>query len=73
MLFRSYLTDIDTVTIYLNPEHQPLYYDYIIALNPKRVILNPGTENPELEKKLAAKNISFEHACTLVLLASNQY
>ncbi len=38
---------IDTVTLYLNPQRQAEYYDYIISLNPKRVIFNPGTENPE--------------------------
>ena len=60
-------------SVYVNPDNQPVYYNYILKINPKRVILNPGTENSELEKKLAANNIPFEHACTLVLLASNQY
>ena len=39
--------DIDTVTLYLNPNRQEAYYNYIISLKPKRVIFNPGTENPE--------------------------
>jgi predicted CoA-binding protein len=65
--------NIDTITVYVSPDNQPVYYNYILKINPKRVILNPGTENPELEKKLTANNIPFEHACTLVLLASNQY
>lgn len=67
------IQDVDTVTLYVHPDNQKVYFDYIIKLNPKRVIFNPGTENPELEKMLSDKNISFEHACTLVLLASNQY
>jgi len=66
-------SDIDTVTLYVNPDNQEVYYNYILQINPKRVIFNPGTENPELEKMLSDKNIPFEHACTLVLLASNQY
>jgi predicted CoA-binding protein len=65
--------DIDTVTLYINPSHQPEYYDYIISLNPKRVIFNPGTENPEFETMLLSKNIIPVEACTLVMLASGQY
>ena len=66
-------TDIHTVTLYLNPKNQEAYYDYIVALNPKRVIFNPGTENPEFYKILKENNIAFEEACTLVLLSTNQY
>ncbi len=65
--------DIDTITLYLNPNNQKPYYDYIIQLQPKRVIFNPGTENTELEKLLTANRIAYEEACTLVLLATNQY
>ncbi|OEK08775.1 CoA-binding protein [Flavivirga aquatica] len=64
---------IHTITLYLNPKRQKEYYNYIISLNPKRVIFNPGTENPELYKKLKENNIDFEVACTLVLLSTNQY
>jgi predicted CoA-binding protein len=65
--------DIDTVTLYIGAKHQPLYYDYIISLQPKRVIFNPGTENDELYKLLEDNNILPEVACTLVLLGTNQY
>jgi predicted CoA-binding protein len=65
--------NIDTITVYVNPDNQEKYYNYILKINPKRVILNPGTENPDLESLLNKNNIPFEHACTLVLLASNQY
>lgn len=64
---------VDTVTLYLNPKRQETYYDYIIGLNPKRVIFNPGTENPEFYNILKQNDIKFEAACTLVLLATNQY
>ncbi|BAO76728.1 hypothetical protein WPG_2498 [Winogradskyella sp. PG-2] len=64
---------IDTVTLYLNPQRQKVYYDYIIALKPNRVIFNPGTENSELYKLLDEYNIEYEAACTLVLLATRQY
>jgi predicted CoA-binding protein len=65
--------DIDTITLYLNPKAQVEYYDYILSLKPRRVIFNPGTENPEFYKILGANNIKYEVACTLVLLATNQY
>ena len=67
------LTDVDTVTLYLNPANQEPYYDYILNLNPKRIIFNPGTENAELEKLAAEKGIHTMEACTLVLLGTNQY
>ncbi|WP_264512780.1 CoA-binding protein [Flavobacterium sp. N1719] len=67
------LTDIDTVTLYLNPTHQQAYYDYIIGLQPRRVIFNPGTENPAFYAQLIHHQIQVEVACTLVLLATNQY
>ncbi len=65
--------NIDTVTLYLNPQRQEEYYDYIISLKPKRVVFNPGTENPEFYKLLKENNIESEVACTLVLLGTNQY
>lgn len=65
--------DVDTVTLYINPKHQEQYEDFLIQLKPKRVIFNPGTENPQLQKKLESKGIDTLNACTLVLLATNQY
>lgn len=67
------LKNIDTVTLYLNPLRQRDYYNYIISTQPKRVIFNPGTENPEFYQLLTLNNIKVEVACTLVLLTTNQY
>lgn len=64
---------VDTVTLYINPTVQREYYDYIISLQPRRVIFNPGTENPEFYTLLDENKIQYEVACTLVLLATNQY
>jgi len=64
---------IDTITLYVGPNNQPVFYEYIIQLNPRRVIFNPGTENPELFNLLRSKNIEVEIACTLVLLATNSF
>lgn len=65
--------NIDTVSLYLNPVRQREYYNYIIEAQPKRVIFNPGTENPELYQLLELNDIKAEVACTLVLLATNQF
>jgi len=65
--------DIDTVTMYISDKFQPEYYEYIVSLNPRRVIFNPGTENPEFEEILIHNDIHVEEACTLVLLGSGQY
>ena len=65
--------NIDTVTLYLNPKNQEQYYEYIIGLNPSRVIFNPGTENPDFYAMLRKNNIDYEVACTLVLLSIGQY
>ena len=67
------LTDIDTVTLYLNPAHQQEYYDYILSLHPKRIIFNPGAENDELAELAKNNNIKTMEACTLVLLSTGQF
>jgi len=67
------LKNIDTVTLYLNPVRQREYYNYIVDTKPKRVIFNPGTENPEFYQLLKLNDIKVEVACTLVLLSTNQY
>lgn len=68
------VVDIDTVTLYVGPQNQPIYYDYILnQIHPKRIIFNPGTENPELEKLANEQGIETEVACTLVLLSLGEY
>ncbi len=66
-------TEIDTVTLYLNPANQKQYYDYILSLNPKRIIFNPGTENAELASLARNNAIDTLQACTLVMLSTGQY
>jgi predicted CoA-binding protein len=67
------IQDLDTVTVYLNPNNQKSYYDFVLEQHPRRVIFNPGAENPEFEKILHDKGIEVLEACTLVLLATGQY
>ena len=64
---------LDTVTLYMGPKNQEPYYQYIIDSRPKRVIFNPGTENPEFMQLLQQNGIKSEVACTLVLLRTNQF
>jgi predicted CoA-binding protein len=65
--------NVDTVTLYLNAQNQKNYYDYILDLQPKRIIFNPGAENDELAALAVKNNIQPMEACTLVLLSTNQY
>lgn len=65
--------DIDTVTLYLNPQNQKQYYDFILSLKPERIIFNPGTENNELAEMASSKGIQSIEACTLVMLSTGMY
>jgi hypothetical protein len=62
-----------TVTLYVNPANQQAYYKTILALHPDRIIFNPGTENPELQRLAAEQGIETIEACTLVLLSVGAY
>jgi predicted CoA-binding protein len=64
---------VDTLTMYVGPERSSKMAHEILALKPGRVIFNPGSENPALESELAKAGIPFEHACTLVLLSTDQF
>lgn len=65
--------DVDTVTLYIGPQNQPEYYDYVVSLRPRRVIFNPGTENIAFYQILDQAGIEHFEACTLVLLNTGQY
>ncbi|SDR77351.1 hypothetical protein SAMN05216503_0844 [Polaribacter sp. KT25b] len=65
--------NIDTVTLYLNPKRQEEYYNYILDLQPRRVIFNPGAENDEFVKLLEEHKIEPVIACTLVMISINEY
>ena len=67
------INNLDTITLYLNENNQKQYYDYILALNPRRIIFNPGAENYELKTLASTNGIKTMEACTLVLLSTGQY
>ena len=65
--------EIDTVTLYVGPQNQSAWYEYILALKPNRVIFNPGTENSDFENLLEQNGVEVVEACTLVMLSIGNY
>lgn len=66
-------TSVDTLIMYVSTEISSGLQDQILALKPRRVIFNPGSENPELAAVLNAAGIQVVEACTLVLLRTGQF
>ena len=64
---------VHTITLYVNPKVLETLADDIIALGPERIIFNPGTEHPDLERRFREVGIRVVEACTLVLLRSGQF
>jgi len=67
------LEGIHTVTLYLNPKRQEVYYDYLLAMKPERIIFNPGTENPLFSAMAERQGIEVVEQCTLVMLSSGMF
>jgi len=67
------LQNIDTITMYVGAKNQPEWYGYILATKPRRIIFNPGTENPKLYEKAKKQGIECVEACTLVMLQTCQF
>ena len=64
---------IDTVTLYVGTERSTHLLADLRALRPKRVIFNPGAENPALAEALRSEGIVCIEACTLVLIKTAQF
>ena len=67
------IENVDTITLYLGAKNQVPLYDYILGLNPKRLIFNPGAENEELMDKAIIQGINAFEACTHVMLSQGIY
>lgn len=67
------IAKIHTVTLYLGPPNQTEYYDYILSLDPERIIFNPGTLNPEFANLATERCIEVVEACMLTMLKTGQY
>ena len=70
---KPHIEDVDTITLYVGAQNLDQWQDYILSLNPKRIIFNPGTENMALYEAAKAQGIEVEMACTLVMLGTGQY
>ena len=63
------IENVHTITLYINANNQKPLYNYILGMSPKRIIFNPGAENPELMKMAIDKGIDAFEACTHVMLS----
>ena len=70
---RPIIENVDTITLYMNPGNQSGYLDYILSLNPRRIIFNPGTENNDLMNLAEEQGIEVIVDCTLVMLRSGYF
>jgi predicted CoA-binding protein len=67
------VNDVHTITMYIGPQNQKEWYDYILSLKPQRMIFNPGSENKELMDMADKIGIEILPACTLVMLSTGQF
>jgi len=70
---RQVPVSLDVVTLHLGPANQVNVAEDIVQSQPRRVIFNPGAENPHLYERLQAAGIEAMNACTLVLLKTGQF
>lgn len=64
---------IDTLTMYVGPQISSQLKNEILALKPRRVIFNPGSENPEVISALEQANIQAVRDCTLIMLGNGEF
>ena len=67
------IEDIDTILLYIGKSKQNEFYDYVAGLNPRRVIFNPGTENPEFQDMLKEKGIEVVKDCALIMINTDSF
>ncbi len=64
---------IDTVTLYVGAARQHSVLDDAIQIKPRRIIFNPGTENPTEYNRLKDAGIEVIVGCTLIMLCTDQF
>lgn len=64
---------IDTLTVYVNPNILSSQVGDLLQLAPKRVIMNPGTEDDVVTETLRKHGIEVVYGCTLVMLRTQQF
>ena len=65
--------DVDTITLYVNPERLKPMYQAIIELQPNRIIFNPGTESAAAKALFEPLGIACIEDCTLIMLREGHY
>ena len=70
---RDVVDAVDTISLYVAEDISSAIADDILAKHPRRIIFNPGAENPGLSEKAQAKGIAAVNACTLVMLKTKQF
>jgi len=64
---------IDTLSMYVAADISSNIAADILSVKPKRIIFNPGAENPDLAQKAKTQGIITVNDCTLVMLRSGQF
>ncbi len=59
---------VDTLTVYVSPAIGETLLKDMLALDPRRVVFNPGSEAPVLFPALRSAGIEVVENCTLVML-----
>ena len=70
---KPFIPDVDTLTLYIGPQHYEQWMDYLLDLSPRRIIFNPGTENPDFMAQAEERGIEVVEGCTLVMLQTGTY
>jgi hypothetical protein len=67
------ISDVHTITIYMNATRLEPLRQYVLSLNPKRIIFNPGAEHEEFYNEARERGIEVQEACTLVMLSVGNF
>lgn len=67
------LKKTDTISMYVGAPISSKIADEILRVHPRRVIFNPGSENPPLAAKLSQAGVEVVQGCTLVMLRTSQF
>lgn len=73
LLGKPEVEDVHTLTLYVGEKNLEGWIDYILSLNPQRIIINPGAENAKFEAQAKAQGVEVLRACTLVMLSTGLY
>src|SRR5947209_7936578 len=64
---------LGTATLYLRKARSDKLSDQILQAHPRRIIFNPGAENPELAARAEKAGIEVVEGCTLVMLRTGLF